>query len=245
MSEETFKLPGSSYEELCKIIQAYGKLTKSSSLEDVSQIVKMHATAISRNNAFLSTAGIIEGRRLKSATILGKKLARALDYENSNEISSAWREIVKTNEFLLKMLAAIRIRKTMDITTFQSHIAYSAGRTKSTNIMAGAKAIIEILKSAELIIEKDGQLIPSDVSIEAGERLPSEQEISSQLKRSQEQEQTVVEISQVPTDSRNVSVSIQIRLDIKPEELDGLGIRVKKLLDEIAAVKPIDTGIVK
>jgi hypothetical protein len=245
MSEETFKLPGSSYEELCKIIQAYGKLTKPSSLEDVSQTVKMHATAISRNNAFLSTAGIIEGGRLKSATILGKKLARALDYEHSNEISSAWREIVKTNEFLSKMLAAIRIRKTMDITTFQSHIAYSAGRTKSTNIMAGAKAIIEILKSAELIIEKDGQLIPSDVSIEAGERLPSEQEISSQLKRSQEQEQTVIEISQVPTDSRNVSVSIQIRLDVKPEELDGLGIKLRKLLDEITAVKPIDTGIVK
>ena len=233
MSEETFKLPGSSYEELCKIIQAYGKLSKPSSLDDVSQTVKINPSVISRNNAFLSSTGIIEGTKLKSSTIIGKRLARALDFENSNEISDVWREIVNANEFLLKMLAAIRIRKTMDSVTFQSHIAYSAGQSKNTNIMAGAKAIIEIFKIAELLTEKDGQLFPTDISIKSSEQTSFGQETSPLTKVHSEQDQTIIGISQLPKDLKNISVNIQIRLDVKPEELDGLGLKIRNLLDDI------------
>jgi len=245
MSEETFKLPGSSYEELCKIIQAYGKLTKPSTLEDVSHTVGIHVTNISRNNAFLFAVSIIEGGKTKSATILGKKLALALEFDKSKEISLAWCEIVKASEFLSKMLAAIRIRKTMDLATFQSHIAYSAGQSKNANTMAGAKAIIEILKNAELIIEKDGQLIPSNVSIETDERSQTENLIPSLLKRNQEADQTsIINVSKTLDYSRNISINIQIRLNVKPEELDGLGSKVRKLFNELA-IEPVDPGFVK
>lgn len=232
MSEETFKLPGSSYEELCKIIQAYGQLSKPSSLEAVSKTVKINTTIISRNNAFLFAMGLIEGGKLKSPTIVGKKLARALNYDNSNEISEVWREIVNSNEFLIKMLAAIRIRKTMDTATFQGHIAYSAGQSKNTNTMAGAKAIIEIFKIAELITEKDGQLFPTEISIKSSEQQLSEQEISPRVKVDSEQDQSFG-ISQVSNDFQNISVSVQIRVDAKPEELDGLGVKIRKLVDDI------------
>lgn len=242
MSEETFKLPGSSYDEICKIIQAYGKLARPSSLEDVSQSIKMHTTVISRNNAFLAAAGIIEGGKLKSATALGQELARAIDYDRNDEISTAWREIVKTNEFLSKMLSAIRIRKSMDITTFQGHIAYSAGQSKTTNTMAGAKAIIDILKSAGLIIEKDGQLISSDISTETNEQIKSEYDKTLQQKGSQEEKQTIVRINHLPANVRDVSINVQINIEVKPEELEGLGQKVKKLLDEITLASA-DTGI--
>lgn len=244
MSEETFKLPGSSYEELCKIIQAYGKLTKPSTLEDVSQTVKIHSTNISRNSGFLFAVGIIEGGKTRSATNLGKKLALALEFDKSSEISLAWREIVKASEFLSKMLTAIRIRKTMDLATFQSHIAYSAGQSKNANIMAGARAIIEILKNAELIIEKDGQLILSNISDEASDSFQNEIVISSQLKRNQELGQTSIKVSKTPDYSRNISINIQIRIDVKPEELDGLSAKVRKLFKELA-VESVDSEITK
>lgn len=236
MAEDTFKLPGSSYEEICKIIQAYGKLPRPSSLEDVAQTVKMHPTVISRNNAFLSSVGIIDGGKLKSANDIGKDLARALEYDHSDQVSAAWREIVKRSEFLTKMLTAIKIRKSMDVTTFQSHIAYSAGQPKSTNTMAGAKAIIDILKNAELIVEKDGQLIPSNISLENVETVQPDLEQVSKPTIREEQSKIQINQVQVPTSSGNIAVSLNINIDVKPEELDGLGEKIRNLLNELTEI---------
>lgn len=236
MTDESFKLPGSSYEEISKIIQEYSKLTRASSLDDVAQIVKMHVTAISRNNSFLSSIGIIEGEKLKNSTDIGKKLGRAMEYDNAYEISSTWREIVKANEFLSKMLSAIKIRRSMDTATFQSHIAYSAGKSKTTNTMAGAKAIIDLLLKAELIKEKDGQLFTTDYSNENYESTQTNQEQKFQEKTILDQNKK--NLIQFPTESKNVSINIQINLEVKPEELDGLGVRIKQLIKEIS--KPLE-----
>ncbi len=234
MTDDTFKLPGSSYDELCRIIQGYGKLNKPSPLDDISQIVKMNPTVISRNNAFLIATGIIDAGRLKSPTERGRKLARAIDYDHHNEIAAAWREIVASNEFMSKMLAAIRIRRTMDTSTFQSHIAYSAGQNKSITTMAGAKAILEILINADLITEKDGQLIPTAISFEQEEQISIEQDSQSQNKQPQEIPGGDMEAHSSRSRSSSTNVSIQIRLDVKPDEIDGLGLKIRKLLDEIS-----------
>ena len=74
---ESVKIPGSSYEELIKIIKAYatGKIGTPMSLDTVAQTAGMDKTIISRNNGFLVQLGIIisEGSK-KSPTQLGSDL---------------------------------------------------------------------------------------------------------------------------------------------------------------------------
>jgi hypothetical protein len=237
MAEEKFKLPGSSYDELCKIIKSYGYFDKPFSLEEAAQVIKMNTSQISRNNGFLVAVNIIEGGKTKTTTDIGKRLAHALSYERGDEISATWREIVLSNEFLSKMFAAVRIRKGMDEATLQSHIAYSAGQQKNNIVMAGSRAVIDILKSSELIFERDGQLIPVESPFNEREQVTTKIDSSAtQVPQISEGVVNITEtgiISQIQS-SGAVSVSIQIRLDVKPSELGGLGSKLRQLLDEIA-----------
>src|SRR5215475_11556776 len=114
MAEDKFKLPRSSYEEICKIIKAYGRLTEPASLDEVAQLCAMNRTAISANNAFLVNVGLIDGGKKKSATLKGSELARALEHELPDQIQDRWARVVRENEFLGKMAAAVKIRGQMD-----------------------------------------------------------------------------------------------------------------------------------
>ncbi|GAG75358.1 unnamed protein product, partial [marine sediment metagenome] len=146
MAEDKVKLPRSSYDELCKIIMAYGRINQPAQLTHIVSVTGMGKTAISANNSFLSTIGVIEGGKYKTATPSGRELATALEHEIPEEISLKWRDIVENNEFLNKMVLAVNIRKSMQVTSFESHIAYSAGETKSKQVMTGARAVIDILR---------------------------------------------------------------------------------------------------
>ena len=87
MANDTFKLPGSSYDELCRIIQGYKK-DRPSSLDDVSKYTAMNTSVISRNNGFLTSAGIIEGGAKKTLTDIGDRLSRALINNYTDEIKN-------------------------------------------------------------------------------------------------------------------------------------------------------------
>ncbi len=135
MPDERFRLPGSSYGELVKVIRAYGTLSGAASLDEVSKLAAMHPTQISRNNGFLVAMGILEGGKNKVITSKGQDLARALDHEMPDEIRNHWRRVVLEDEFLNKMLSAVKIRKGMEASTLQAHIAYSAGQPKKPAVM--------------------------------------------------------------------------------------------------------------
>ena len=146
MPEDTFRLPKSSYEEIVKIIRAYGNAGNDASLADVAKTAAMNETIISSNNAFLAAVGIIEGGKTKTVTERGRALAMALQHEIPDEISTQWNLIVSDNVFLQKMVTAVSIRQGMEASALQAHIAYSASEPKSSRVMAGAAAVVEILK---------------------------------------------------------------------------------------------------
>jgi hypothetical protein len=238
MAEE-FKLPGSSYEEVSKIIQGYAQFSQPVELDEIAHVTKMHRTAISKNNKFLSSLGIIEGGALKNITPVGKRLGHALLYNQREEVISSWKEIIQGNEFFSKMLSAIRIRKTMDTASFQGHIAYSAGQPKNKATMAGAKAIIDILQDAELLTERDGQLTANDTEYKESRHIEEEasQYLSTPLNiknNNTSNDNLTISVN----DRRNISVNIEIRIDVKPNEMDNLGEKINKLLDEISGIKP-------
>ncbi len=98
MPDERFRLPGSSYGELVKVIRAYGTLSGAASLDEVSKLAAMHPTQISRNNGFLVAIGILEGGKNKVITSKGQDLARALDHEMPDEIRNHWRSRRRISE---------------------------------------------------------------------------------------------------------------------------------------------------
>jgi hypothetical protein len=232
MSEDKVKLPRSSYEELCKIIKAYGRLSAPASLDEVSHLCAMNKTGISANNAFLANIQLIEGGQLKAATAKGKNLAQSLEHELPDQIAGGWACVVRDNEFLSKMAAAVKIRGKMDSSALESHIAYSAGEAKSSQVMTGARAVVDILRAAGVVREQDGQLVASEISGSSqgsgeGSYLPE-----VPLQPLAAVTQVAVPATIVPT--RGTSLHIELRIDAKPSELDGLGRRICKLLQELS-----------
>ena len=70
-----------------------------------------------------------------------------------------WRAVIESNDFLQKVVAAVRIRKGMDESSLESHVAYTAGQPKTPQVATGAGAVVEILKNAGLLKEEGGNLI--------------------------------------------------------------------------------------
>src|SRR5688572_28821754 len=114
MSDDKFKLPQSSYEELTKIIKSYGHFLEPADLTELSRLSSLHTTIVSRNNGFLVAIGVLEGGSRQVLTAAGRELSRALEHDMPDEMRRGWQQIVSMNDFLSKVLAAIRIRNGMD-----------------------------------------------------------------------------------------------------------------------------------
>ncbi len=231
MSDDKVKLPRSSYEELCKIIKAYGHVAESASLDEVSRLCAMNRTAISANNAFLVYIGVIEGGQSKAATARGKELAQALEHELPEQIEASWAHVVRETDFLGKMAAAVKIRGQMESSALEAHVAYSAGEAKSPPVMTGARAVVDILRTAGVVREQDGQLIAS------GSNLTSQDSSRTSASPSGGTHSTPstlqLETRAVVAQAGGTSVRIELRIDAKPSELDGLGKKIRKLVQEI------------
>ena len=159
MADEGFKLPGSSYAEIAKIIRAYGHAQDEASLEDVASRAAVDKTFVSRNNAFLVGMGVLIGGKRKSLTPAGRALSQALDHELIDRIQDAWRELVDENEFLKRIVSAVRIRNGMDPSQLRAHIAYTAGVPKKPITMTGASAVIDVLRQSGHLAEQDGKIV--------------------------------------------------------------------------------------
>ncbi|MCK4511353.1 hypothetical protein KAW64_06410 [bacterium] len=232
MVEEKFRLPYSSYDELTKIIRAYGHVKESATLKDVSERVAIATTTVSSNNGFLLAIGVIEGGHRKTMTDAGASLAHALEYEGMPaEIGRCWRAIVSESDFMEKVLAAVKIRKGMDLSTLQTHIAFSAGKKPGRAAATGANTVISILKSAELIREEDGKIVSAEPA-EFGE-VDMPQGGSPAPAPTGESPHVVEPALNMPPRGV-ISIELQLHVECKPEDLEGLGRKLRKLLDQIS-----------
>jgi len=229
MADDAFKLPKASYDQLCRIIRAYGNQQGPASLDQVSHLCALNSTEISRNTGALVSLGIIEGGKSKAATTAGRQLAQALDHDIPEEISKQWRNIVDQSDFLQKVLSAVRIRNGMTIATLQSHIAYSAGEKKSPKSMTGAGTLIEILLTSHHLTESDGS-----VSVSAPDSLispfvldaePGNVRIGSALRASSKG----LRVSR----HRRTGVVVNINVNCTADELPALEQRLSDFLDAL------------
>ncbi len=159
MAERQFRLPGSPYEDLVNIIVAYGTRDDASMTGDVGKLDSVHQSSVSRNNAFLTEIGVLQGESKKLITRRGRSLAMALARKDRQEIRGNWRAIVGTSEFLQNVVSAVKLREGMLYPTVQAYVAHAAGQPRNKPVMTGAGAIIEILKTAGLLKEEAGELV--------------------------------------------------------------------------------------
>jgi hypothetical protein len=233
MPDEGFSLPSSSYKELIKIIQGYGRFATDASLGDVARLTAMNETIVSANNKFLVATGVVKGKQKKTITPLGAELAIALQHELPDEISAKWRAIVEANDFLQKMIASVRIRKGMDETSLESHVAYSAGQPKTPAVATGARTIVDILKVAGLLKDEGGNLVAT-----TPEPRPIPETVEKTLSISD---------AMLPTDSGEtyvqgsfarasriggVRLNIDVTVQCTPNDLDDLGRKLRKVLQD-------------
>jgi hypothetical protein len=227
--EGAFKLPGGSYGELTKVVRAYLPYSEPSNLTDVSAAGGLHSTSVSRHNAFLMALGVLEGGQKKMLTPRGRSLAHALDHDIQDEIQRAWRAIAQENDFVQKVLSAVRIRNGMDADTLQAHIAYSAGQPRTASVLSAAATLIDVLRGAALLEEREGKLIASAVQ--------QPQPFETRGKTEGDQETRLSQSNRVPVDilqtGAGVTVAIEIKVSCTVNELDELGEKLRRLFDDL------------
>jgi hypothetical protein len=230
MPEERFKLPGSSYSQLVKIIRAYGHASDNVAPKAVADRAAVDQTEVSRNNGFLVSVGILEGGKTKSLTSKGRSLAHALDLELPSETERGWRQVAEENEFLQKIVSAVRIRSGMDPTALKGHIAFSAGQPKKSRALIGAGSIVELLTAAGLVKELDGKVVATQVAERDDRAAPGEPDPAR--KPARPTELAVYPEQAVPPSSR-FSVSIRVNVTCPPDQLADLGPQLKALLSSL------------
>jgi hypothetical protein len=226
MAEREFRLPGSPYEELVNIIVAYGTRDEATRGGDVGKLDSVHQSSVSRNNAFLTEIGVLQGESKKLITRRGRSLAVALARKDEAEVRSNWRAIVAASEFLQNVVSAVKLREGMLYPTVQAYIAHAAGQPRNKPVMNGAGAIIEILKASGMLREEAGELVatfderPEDVALE-----DAPAQVSDTI-------DAVVTVGEAPGTSPTVSIQLQVRCT--PDEIDDLAPRLKALLRELS-----------
>lgn len=157
MADKEFKLPSSSLSEIKKLMIAYAKSKSPSSLADLNKLTGINTTIISSNNGFLDSINAIQGGNTKESTAIGKKLGLAFVNNIDSEISSNLRQLLISVEFIESMITALEI-KPRTSEDFQSHIAYSLGKEYKGRTATGTGTLVELLKLADFIEEKEGLL---------------------------------------------------------------------------------------
>ena len=92
---DNFKLPGSSYEEIIKIIKAYssGKEGQAQPLDAIAQASGIDRTIVSRNNGFLLQMQLLMEGAKKTPTSECFSLGRAYSLNIREEVQKIWTTI--------------------------------------------------------------------------------------------------------------------------------------------------------
>ena len=239
MAERYFRLPGSPYEDLVKILVAYGTRDEASTTGDVGKLDSVHQSSVSRNNAFLTEIGVLQGETKKLITPRGRSLALALAGKDHLEIRSNWRAVAAASEFLQNVVSAVKLREGMLYPTVQAYIAHAAGQPRNKPVMTGAGAIIEILKTAGLLKEEAGELVapfekepePEAQPASADGSLPETPEAAEPVVSA-----TVSEAAATGSFTGNpATVSIHVQVRCTADEIEDLAPRLKTLLRELSS----------
>ena len=196
-------------------------------MDQITQATGVPRTSVSKNNGFLVQTGLITEGNKKAATETGRALGRAYTSKINYEVERIWKEIASEVDFLNRMISAVRIRNGMDRSNFINHIVYSSGLKDSKEAHTGAGAIIEILKSVNILSEEDGKiLVVEDSAVNVNT------EISEQHQEKTAPENDLINIKRSSLTSSRISININI--NCSPSDIEGLGEKIKMLMEQLS-----------
>lgn len=241
--DETMKLPGSGYEFITRVIQAYAAVGGAAALEKVAGVLSVDPSQVSRNTGFLVSVGVLDGGKYKKITAAGSQLALAMNHDNQEEVSRLWREVLEPNAFIQRVLASVRIRGGMDVSTLTSQIAYMAGAAKSKNTTTGSGAVLEMLVRSGLVRERDGKYVvppaptaptrSTNDEASAGSQVSGDEARPPTVPVSPVAHQSVVTLPVGDIGAGGVSVSIRVNVTASVSELADLATGLRRLLEEL------------
>lgn len=240
-----FGLPISPYDTIRTILRAMSKLGGSGTSLTIQQIAEMAMLSpqvVSGNNRFLVSTGILG----KSGTNFyltekGAQLTLAVDYNDSEDTSRAWRSLISENDFLKKILGALDVKGGMTESEFAQYIAKTAGAPNEPPFVRGGSAIVSILKEAGLVTETEsgGLIVTPDyrtlgVMTESGE--------PSLGMHEEKAVRTPIEAPEIPITKKvvlkeGIQIALNVTLNIShettPDQIDSIAKRIKELRDKI------------
>ncbi len=211
---------GSSYRELIKIIQGYGRVGSDATLADVSKLTAVGETIVSANNKFLVAVSIVQGGKKKSITPIGAELAIALQHDIKDEIAAKWRAVVDTTG-----------HGRVPVWNRTSRIRPDSRRLPEW--ATGAGAVVEILKAAGLLKDEGGNLIattPEPPSIP--ETVQKSLSISDSMAMSDTVQSSTQGSMLLATRIGGVQLNIDVTVQCTPKDLDDLGHKLRKVLQD-------------
>lgn len=233
---DTFKLPASSLDEILKLVQAYANEKEGTllSLDDISHSTGVPRTAVSGNNGFLVQIGLITEGNKKAATEIGRSLGRAYISKIDYEIERIWKEIIAENDFLNRMISAVRIRGGMDRTSFLNHIIYSSGQKDTKQCRTGAGAIIEIMKNINILSETDGKLTVVENVFSNNDEKKEQRAVDNVDNNLQPANEEITDNHMHVSKSTKSGITINININCDVKDIDELTNKLSDLLKTIS-----------
>ena len=149
------------------------------------------------------------------------------------EIAVKWRAVVDTTDFLKNVIAAVRIRKSMDESSLESHVAYSAGQPRTPVVATGARTVVDILTAAGLLKEEGGTLTAL-----APEPRPIPETVEKSLSISDSMSDSPLVQGSFAHSRSGVQLNIDVTVQCTPADLNDLGHKLRKVLKDFNEPEP-------
>jgi hypothetical protein len=226
-----FKLPGSGFDIITKILHAYAVAGQNSSLQDIAKKSGLDYTMVSRNNSFLLSIKAIEGGRQKSLTSTGKLLAIAIGNDLENEAKLHWATLFRECEETKSAIEMIKIQKGIPKEQFAGRLASTFGVVADNSNKTGLNSIADILVHAHLIREEDGKYVVNDLPVPPAVdvTMPDEQETNG--RNGQTSTTTTEKAVAQPNANSFPDVHINIQVHISPESTPE---QIEKIFESMA-----------
>lgn len=222
-------MPGSGYNKVTKIIHGY--LTRNSEGLELNEIASrsgIHRDVITRSNGFLTSVGIIGGGNQKSLTARGRKLALAIEHDDSEEIKKQWRGLVQEASVLEPIIQLIKVQKKATKSVWESKILQALELKTNTRTGTGIACLLTILEIAD-IVKKDGQEYSfyntniNEVQEEHGKSEgESRGEVNPELPGALDGTKPAEKRLDSGHPSVHIDIQIHISSDAKPDQIDQI-----------------------
>jgi hypothetical protein len=232
-----FGLPIGTYQVIKDILRAMSKLGGAGtpmSLQSIVETVSMSVPAVSGNNRFLISTGIVvKSGNSFALTSKGAQLALALDYNDADDSARAWRSIISDVEFLRKVLGSLDIKGGLPAEEYAQTIARAAGVPKEPQFVRGGQTLVDIFLDAGLVTTTEGGKVVVTPEYRALGTVPVTPE-------SRTSSDTLVDRLKIGTQTSGnslglaVVVNVQLSPDTSSSEIESIAARIRELKAKLA-----------